>query len=60
MSKRVAVPLLDLKAQYATLRSEIQPVVDEVLESQWFIGGHMFPASKKKSRSTWERSMASV
>jgi len=37
--KRIAVPLLDLKAQYATLRDEIQPVVDEVFESQWFIGG---------------------
>jgi len=33
------VPLLDLKAQYATLRDEIKPVVDEVLESQYFILG---------------------
>ena len=36
---RVAVPLLDLKAQYKTLRDEIRPVVDEVFESQYFIGG---------------------
>ena len=35
----VNVPLLDLKAQYATIRSEIEPVVKEVIESQYFIGG---------------------
>ena len=35
----VTVPLLDLKAQYATIRDEIEPVVLEVLESQMFIGG---------------------
>ena len=35
----VTVPLLDLKAQYATIREEIEPVVHEVLESQFFIGG---------------------
>ena len=33
------VPLLDLKAQYDTIRAEIEPVVREVIESQWFIGG---------------------
>lgn len=31
------VPLLDLKAQYATIRDEIRPVVDEVMEGQQFI-----------------------
>ncbi len=35
----LTVPLLDLKAQYATIRDEIEPVVREVIESQWFIGG---------------------
>ena len=35
----VNVPLLDLKAQYAALRAEIEPVVREVMESQYFIGG---------------------
>ena len=35
----ITVPLLDLKAQYATIRDEIEPVVMEVIESQWFIGG---------------------
>lgn len=34
-----SVPLLDLKAQYATIRSEIQPAIDRVLESQYFILG---------------------
>ena len=33
------VPLLDLKAQYDTIRAEVEPVVREVIESQWFIGG---------------------
>jgi len=33
------VPLLDLKAQYATLRDEMRPVIDEVMESQYFING---------------------
>jgi dTDP-4-amino-4,6-dideoxygalactose transaminase len=33
------VPLLDLKAQYASLRGEIVPAVEEVLESQAFING---------------------
>lgn len=35
----ITVPLLDLKAQYATIRHEIEPAIKEVLESQWFIGG---------------------
>lgn len=39
MSKPVSVPLLDLKAQYATLRDEIRPAVDRVLESQQCING---------------------
>lgn len=33
------VPLLDLVAQYDTLRDEIRPAIDEVLESQRCIGG---------------------
>ena len=35
----ITVPLLDLKAQYDTIRDEIEPVMREVVESQWFIGG---------------------
>ncbi|MBN1852715.1 MAG: DegT/DnrJ/EryC1/StrS family aminotransferase [Pirellulales bacterium] len=33
------VPLLDLKAQYATIREEVERTVLEILESQWFILG---------------------
>jgi len=33
------VPLLDLKAQYATIKDEIKTAIDEVLESQYFILG---------------------
>jgi dTDP-4-amino-4,6-dideoxygalactose transaminase len=36
---KVHVPLLDLKAQYATIRAEIRQAVDAVLESQHFILG---------------------
>lgn len=39
MSDPINVPLLDLKAQYATLRDEIEPVVKKVIEDQWFIMG---------------------
>jgi ribosomal protein S18 len=34
-----SVPLLDLKAQYTKIRDEIEPVVKEVIESQYFIMG---------------------
>ena len=34
-----AVPLLDLKAQYATIRDEVQAAMDRVVESQYFILG---------------------
>lgn len=34
-----AVPLLDLKAQYATIRDEIRAAIEPVLESQYFILG---------------------
>jgi dTDP-4-amino-4,6-dideoxygalactose transaminase len=33
------VPLLDLKAQYKTIKYEIEPAVKEVMESQYFILG---------------------
>ena len=33
------VPLLDLKAQYGTIKAEIEAVVAEVMESQSFILG---------------------
>ena len=33
------VPLLDLKAQFATIRDEIMPAMASVMESQYFING---------------------
>jgi len=38
-AKYTAVPLLDLKAQYATIREEIQEAVNRVIDSQYFILG---------------------
>jgi dTDP-4-amino-4,6-dideoxygalactose transaminase len=35
----VNVPLLDLKAQYQSIKTEIDPVVAEIMESQYFILG---------------------
>jgi dTDP-4-amino-4,6-dideoxygalactose transaminase len=37
--KAVAVPVLDLKAQYQTIRDEIEPVVRDLFESQMFVMG---------------------
>ena len=37
MTEVTSVPLLDLKAQYNSIRSEIEPVIKEVIESQYFI-----------------------
>jgi len=39
MKNNISVPLLDLKAQYDTIRKEIEPVIKEVVESQYFILG---------------------
>jgi len=33
------VPLLDLKAQFATIREEMMPALEAVMESQYFING---------------------
>ena len=38
-ARSLSVPLLDLRAQYQTIREEIRHVVDDVLESQRFILG---------------------
>lgn len=35
----VAVPLLDLKAQYNTIRAEVQAAINRVVEAQYFILG---------------------
>jgi hypothetical protein len=40
------IPLLDLKAQYATIRSEVREAMDRVCESQHFILGPEVTALK--------------
>ncbi|MEW4568781.1 DegT/DnrJ/EryC1/StrS family aminotransferase [Tautonia sp. JC769] len=35
----LSVPALDLKAQYRTIRDEVEPIVQELLESQMFVLG---------------------
>ena len=42
------VPLLDLKAQYAGIRDEIRPVIEEVCESQYFILGAQVEAFEEE------------
>jgi dTDP-4-amino-4,6-dideoxygalactose transaminase len=44
----VKIPLVDLKAQYQTIRSEIREAIDEVLETTAFIGG---PANKQLEKA---------
>jgi dTDP-4-amino-4,6-dideoxygalactose transaminase len=39
MTKEFNVPILDLKAQYATIRTEVQDAINRVMESQHFILG---------------------
>jgi dTDP-4-amino-4,6-dideoxygalactose transaminase len=39
MADKMTVPLLDLKAQYATIKKDIVPIVNEVMDSQYFILG---------------------
>lgn len=34
-----SIPFVDLKAQYAAIRAEIEPAIQEVLESTYFVGG---------------------
>ncbi len=44
----VTVPLLDLKAQYATIKNEILAAIEPVLESQYFIMGPDIAALEKE------------
>lgn len=39
LTQTLPVPLLDLKAQYASIRDEIQEAINQVVESQYFIMG---------------------
>jgi len=45
---QVTVPLLDLKAQYATIKQEILDAVHSVFESQWFILGQSVDQCEKQ------------
>jgi dTDP-4-amino-4,6-dideoxygalactose transaminase len=45
---RMTVPLLDLKAQYATIRAEVDAAVSGVLESQKFILGSQVTAFEEE------------
>ena len=47
-TERIAVPLLDLKAQYGPLREEIRAAMDEVIEAQYFILGPQVEALEKE------------
>ena len=38
-ANRIAVPLLDLKGQFASIRAEVMPLIDQVCSSQHFILG---------------------
>ncbi len=46
-----SIPLLDLKAQYATIREEIREALDRVIESQHFILGPEVEALEKEIAS---------
>jgi len=36
---KMSVPLLDLKAQYATIRDDVRKAIDDVCDAQWFVMG---------------------
>ncbi len=48
MTLQAPVPLLDLKAQHATIREEVREAIDDVCESQWFIGGPQVSACEEE------------
>jgi len=48
MSTELSIPILDLKAQYATIHDEIHAAIDRVLESQQFILGPEVEALEKE------------
>ncbi len=48
MSNDITVPILDLKAQYATIREEVQAAIERVMESQHFILGPEVEALEKE------------
>ena len=39
MQTKITVPLLDLKLQYESLRDEVEPMLQEICDSQYFVLG---------------------
>ncbi len=58
-ASQIEVPLLDLKAQYATIREEIEPILREIAESQYFIMGPRVAAFEEEI-ATYNRSRFAV
>lgn len=48
MTNELIVPILDLKAQYATVRADVQAAIERVMESQHFILGPEVEALEKE------------
>ncbi len=48
MSAEITIPILDLKAQYASIRTEVQAAIERVMESQHFILGPEVEALEKE------------
>jgi dTDP-4-amino-4,6-dideoxygalactose transaminase len=48
MSTKITVPILDLKTQYASIRSEVLEAIERVMESQHFILGPEVEALEKE------------
>lgn len=48
MNSEIVVPILDLKAQYALIRAEVQAAIERVMVSQHFILGPEVEALEKK------------
>jgi hypothetical protein len=59
-TRAVEVPLLDLKAQYASIRDDVDAAVARVMESQYFILGPRLPPSRRKWPHTVTPRMASA
>lgn len=51
MTNEIIVPILDLKAQYATIREEVRAAIDRIMESQHFILGPEVEALEKEIAS---------
>ena len=50
MARTASIPLLDLKAQYASIRDEVRSALDRVIESQQFILGPEVEEFERRDR----------